>query len=284
MNHAYMQQLQTKQNQGQNLGDAAALLDGKPGLRLGQMATINPAKDGLTPAATALASAPGQVKKIIDDASSQTLGQTFANEIIRRMGEELGEDGQPKDTSGLNASLASTMDWIRDRFGDDTAAAAAGMILQSTSSGVKEGTLGEGLLNTLKFIDRNFGISAGDAVMAEFNSGINQELNSYFDNGKSELFFDAGAQSDGMSASQDITTRFFAQVQDASADEADSIDLTEQLLEDLKTELDKVAELQDLTSKLEAEFNPTKATTEAAMAAYGATPQFAEPQLASMTV
>jgi hypothetical protein len=155
-----MQQLKAKKDQGKDLGAAASLLDDAPGMRLGQVAEINPAKDGLTPAATALANAPGQADKQSDN-PPRTLGETLANEIVRRMGEVTDENGETKDTGALRDQLASTMDWVREKFGDDTAAAAAGMVIQATSSGVNEDTLGNGLLNTLKFIDRNFGTNAG---------------------------------------------------------------------------------------------------------------------------
>jgi len=286
MNLGFMQKLQANKSQGKALGSAGSLLNTSPGLRLGNGLNINPAKAGLTPAAEALAKAPGQQGKLPEKAP-ETLGATFANEIIRRMGEDLDAEGQPKDVTALRQSLGSTMDWMRERFGDETAAAAAGMIIQSTSSGVTEDTLGDGLLNTLKFIDRNFGIAAGDAVMDRFNTGINTELNEYFDNGKTELFFDAGAMSDagGPSATQDLNSRFFIQaVQTTQADNKDAESLSEQLLESLKAELDKVAELQDLTAKLEADFSPARMAPEAAVAAYEATPAFTETQLADMVV
>eukprot|EP00831_Metopus_contortus_P003753 TRINITY_DN11380_c0_g1_i2.p2 TRINITY_DN11380_c0_g1~~TRINITY_DN11380_c0_g1_i2.p2 ORF type:complete len:400 (-),score=111.56 TRINITY_DN11380_c0_g1_i2:211-1410(-) len=286
MNQGFMQQLKAQQEQGKDLGSKASLLENSPGFRLGQTAEINPAKDGLTPAAKALANAPGQVKKRSADTESLTLGQTFANEIVRRMGEITDENGEVKDSSGLNDSLASTMDWLRGKFGDETAAAAAGMILQATSSGVTEDTLGEGMLNALKLIDRNFGIAAGDTVMAQFNGGINQALNSYFDNGKNELFFDAGALSqDGQpTAAQDVSARFFMQTQAADSDETDSTDALADILEELKGELDKIAALQDLTTQLEAEFNPAQASMQTAVNAYQSTPGFIEPQLTSVTV
>ncbi|WP_316898022.1 hypothetical protein [Pseudodesulfovibrio indicus] len=283
MNYGFMQQLKERQNQGQDLGDAASLLDDSTGLRLGQIAVLNPAKDGLTPAATALAKAPGQADKLPAD-FPRTLGETFANEIVRRMGEVTDENGEPKDSGELRDELASTMDWLRERFGDETASAAAGMIIQSTASGVTEDTLGEGMLNVLKFIDRNFGIAAGDEAMARFNSGINNALNNFFDNGLNELFFDAGS-TDGVSATQDLSARFFAHTaQAADSGVADSLDELNDILEELRGELDNIAQLQDLTSKLEADFNPAKASVGKALEAYQAPAQSVEPQFASVTV
>ncbi len=278
MNHSFMQKLQTQKNQGENLGSS--------GLRLGTSLHINSAKLGQTPAAEALAKAPAQQGKLPEKAP-ESLGATFANEIIRRMGEELDTEGQPKDVTALRHSLGSTMDWLRERFGDETAAAAAGMILQSTSSGVSEESLGDGLLNTLKFIDRNFGFAAGDSAIATFNSGVNSELNNYFDNGKSEIFFASDSVPDAgePSATQDINVRFFMRaVQAGAADGKDETDLTEQILESLKVELDKVAELQNLATQLEADFNPARTTPEAAAAAYESAPAFAGPQFTDIAV
>lgn len=283
LNQAYMQQVAAKQGQNGPFGSRRVGAEDHPGLHLGQSMRLNPAKAGLTPAAEALANAPGQVKKASDDLPD-TIGKAFANEIIRRMGEQTGEDGEVKDSTNLRHSLGSTMDWIRERFGDETAAAAAGMIVQSTSSGVNEDTLGNGLLNTLKFIDRNFGIAAGDEAIAQFNSGINQAVNDFFDNGKNELFFAVETPAGGPTASQDLHARFISQALPVNENDEDEVSLTEKLLQDIEDELKKIGELQDLTQKLEEEFNPAQANTKTALAAYQTTPEFNEPQLASLNV
>lgn len=293
MNLGFMQQLQQRKNQGENLGSAEALLQNAPGAQLAAGLNIESETAGLVPTSETLPqNAAGPIKKI-DKPEVQpqegelTLGQTFANEVIRRMGETTGEDGEPKDSTDLRHSLGQTMDWMRERFGDKTAAAAAGMILQSTSGGVTEDSLGDGLLNTVRAIDRNFGFAAGDAVMAKFNSGVNAELNEYFDNGKNEIFHVATSapQPGTPSATQDLSARLFMRaVQESEGDEKETENLTEKLLKDLKAELDKTAELQDLTTQLEDKFNPAKATPQAVAAAYEAVPQAMEPQFASMTV
>ncbi|MGE4421573.1 MAG: hypothetical protein AB7D39_04695 [Pseudodesulfovibrio sp.] len=281
MNYGFMHQLKTRKEQGEDLGSAASLLDNTPGMRLGQVAEINPAKDGLTPAAMALANAPGQADKLSED-SPRTLGETFANEIIRRMGEVTDENGDAKDTGELRDQLASTMDWVRERFGDQTAAAAAGMVLQATSSGVNEDTLGNGLLNVLKFIDRNFGTNAGDTAISQFNAGINTALNDFFDNGQNEIFHVAESTG-GASATQAAGARIFSQVAQ-DTDSTDTLDQLNQLLEQLKAELDNTAQLQDLTTQLEDQFNPAKASVDQAVAAYQKVPGDTSPQLTSVTV
>ena len=205
MNHGFMQKLQAQKDQGRGLGSAGDLLNASAGARLGSGLAINPAKTDPASAATAPGNASVQVGRLPEKAP-ESLGATFANEMIRRMGEEFDADGQPKDVTSLRDSLASTMDWMRERFGDEAAAAAAGMVLQSTSSGITEETMGNGLLNALKFIDRNFGFAAGDAAIANFNSGINSELNDYFDNGKTEIFFASDSMPEAVApgATQDI--------------------------------------------------------------------------------
>ncbi|SOB58818.1 conserved protein of unknown function [Pseudodesulfovibrio profundus] len=292
MNHAFMQKLQSRKDQGQDLGSAEALLQEKPGMRLGQIAKnfdMDPAHAGLTPAAEALAKAPGQQDKLgIVDGEQLTLGTVFANEVIRRLegadGAPLDSEGQPKNSDDLRQSLGQTMDWIRERFGDETASAAAGMILQSTASGVTEDSLSDGLLNTLQFIDRNFGFAAGDSAIAQFNGSLNDSLNGYFENGQSELFYAVSpAETGEASQTQNLSARFFSHaVQEAS--DGEIIDPTQQLLEELQKQLDETAQLQDLTSKIEAQINPEQLTQQAAANAYNDAYVPVEPQLTSMAV
>ncbi|MDC0335585.1 hypothetical protein OAN24_01630 [Pseudodesulfovibrio sp.] len=296
MNLGFMQELATRKQQGETLGGSDDLSQDSPGLRLSQGLNVDPAHAGLAPAAEALMKVPGQLDKLPEDFPQQpqdgplTLGATFANEIVRRMEEAdqgtAGDDGQPKDNSDLRHSLGQTLDWMREKFGDEAASAAAGMVLQSTSSGVNEESLGDGLLNTLKFIDRNFGFAAGDEAIARFNQSVNPAINDYFDNGKAEVFYATPAQPlDGPSATQEISSRMFMRAAQSSATEvADAESITEKLLADLKKELDEVAELQDLTSQLEAEFSPAKATPQSALAAYTAPPVPAEPQFTDVRV
>jgi len=205
MNYNFMQKLQNQKDQSKGLGSHASLPDNVPGNRFGKLAMNNPAHGNLSPAARVLGSGPGQAKGA--DGAPDSVGKTFANEIIRRMDEKVGDGGQPKDSAALRHSLGSTIDWVRDRYGEETAAAAASMILQSTSSGITEDSLGNGLLNTLKFIDRNFGFAAGDEAIARFNGGINRSINEFFDNGRHEHFFAVQSGTPHPSASQNLTTR-----------------------------------------------------------------------------
>lgn len=283
MNLAYAQRLQAQQQSGSDR--VAATMNPSAGAQLGTGMRVDIPEQTLPNVIQPQAETEAKNAYKLPEETPKTVGQTFANEIIRRLGEQVGAEGQPKDPSALRHSLGSTMDWLRERFGDDTAAAASGMILQSTSSGVNEESLGEGLLNTLKFIDRNFGIAAGDATMSQFNSSVNSALNNYFDNGKTELFFDAGTVQPGaVSAKQDLHARFITHALPENEGESDEISLTEKILKDIEGELKKIGELQDLTQKLEAEFNPAQANTRTALTAYQAPVESNEPQLASINV
>lgn len=280
MNVGFMQKLKAQQAQGESLGSAESLLNDSAGMRLGSGMHIDaPRQDAVFKGDHM----PGK----LPEKAAETLGQTVANEIVRRMRTKEDENGKPKDVNGLRQSIGSTVDWLSERFGEETATAAAGMLMGATSGEVDETAIGDGLLNTLKFIDRNFGYATGDAAIAKFNSGVNTELNEYFDNGQTEMFFavEAAPAAEQPSATQDISARFFARaVQESGKDDKDTASLTEQLLAELKNELDEVAELQNLTSQLEAEFNPTSQNVQAAMAAYTDQTVPTEPQFTSLAV
>lgn len=280
-----MQKLQAQKSQGNNLGSAASLLENSAGMRLG--AGLNVAASRIqSQMALETVGKTSQLPGSLPQRAPETIGQTVANEVIRRMQGTTDAEGQPKDVSDLRDSLGSTLDWISERFGEDAGTAAAGMMLSATSSTVDEKAIGNGLLNTLKFVDRNFGYAAGDAAIARFNSGVNQDLNEYFDNGQSEVFHvaESAAGAEQVSATQDLTARFFVRAVQDSGDDADQTSITEKLLADLKGELDKVAELTDLATQLEMEFNPAQSTMQNAMAAYTENAVPVEPQFTDMSV
>jgi len=306
LNHGFMQKLQARKAQGGGLGEAESLLVQSASGRLGSGLSVASPASGTaatydsTASAQASLDASAQSARLAAGLSSsgltagsgpQTVGETVADEIVRRMDELTDENGEAKDVSGLRDSLADALDWVREQYGDEAGAAAAGMLMASTSGGVSEESIGDGLLDTLKFIDRNFGYAAGDSAIAKFNSGVNRELNEYFDNGQDELFYvaDSGASSTASSAvaveSQDITARFFARaVQDSSDGEGEGDSLTQQLLDQLKSDLEESGWVTDLASQLEEEFNPGSVSMPRAMNAYLSNAVPAQPQLASIAV
>ncbi|WP_285907315.1 hypothetical protein [Pseudodesulfovibrio pelocollis] len=245
-----------------------------------QASHINPwgvqgLRSGVGPtAATAYSVRPGS----LPGTAPQTLGQTTADEIIRRMEAGLDESGQERDATSLRNSLAASLDWVRERFGNETGAAASGMLMAATADTVTEETLGKGLLDTLRFIDRTQGFAAGDQAIARFNAGVNGQLNAYFDNGRNEQFLavQMGA------ADTEAAARTFLRSAQAPASAGNVPNLTEALLESLRQDMDEAAQLQDITSNLDA-LAPSRGTIRAALAAYGAVPADAMPQLVSMT-
>ena len=284
MNHSFMQKLQAQKSQGNSLGNASSLLEDSINSRLGSGLSVA----GRTGSQTALETVVKSVELAgkLPQQSPETVGQAVANEVVRRMQVKTDEDGQPKDVSDLRESLGSTLDWITGRYGDDAGTVAASMMLSATSGTVDEEAIGDGLLNTLKFIDRNFGYAAGDAAIAKFNSGINRELNDYFENGLSEVFYaETAGDAANTSETQGLTARFFARaVQDSGADDQDAASITEKLLADLKADLENTGALNDLATRLEAEFNPARAAVQNAVAAYSQTAVPVEPLFTDMTV
>jgi len=97
---------------------------------------------------------------------------------------------EDKDSSSLASSLIDSIDYIAQEFGSDAASAAMGIVTAGIGEGeINEDALGNGLLNVIRFMDRNFGIEGGDKVMAQFNGELNDAMNDYFDNGLTEKFY-----------------------------------------------------------------------------------------------
>lgn len=281
MNYGFMQKLQAQKKQGKNLGSMGALLDNGATNKLGKgLAVSRPEPFSPEVAAKKAEAQPGKLPK---DAP-KTIGQTVANEIVRRMEEKKDAAGQPKSVDGLRHSLGSTLDWIEQRFGKETATAAAGMVLGGTSGSVSEKSLGDGLLNTLRFIDRNHGFSAGDEAISRFNSGVNTELNKYFDNGLTETFHVVSPPP--KQAGKSESTRLFmrtANLADMVAKDEKTPD--QKLLESLKKELDKSAKIHDLATQLEERFGlSSNVSVPEATTAYTAEGQSQEPHFASVMV
>ncbi|SMF27926.1 hypothetical protein [Desulfovibrio gilichinskyi] len=102
------------------------------------------------------------------------------------------ENGQSsKDPSELAGALAEASNFIESEFGKDAATAFKGIVIANSGDTVTEESLSNGLLQSIQFIDRNFGFSAGDKVMDHFNANLNNVMNNHFENGLQEHFFAA---------------------------------------------------------------------------------------------
>ena len=94
------------------------------------------------------------------------------------------------DLKALEKALAGVIDKIIDQFGVKVGGIAQALIYKKVGEDeVTEQTLGDGLLDALKFIDKQFGPQEGDKLIEFMNGGINKELNAFFGNGKNEEFY-----------------------------------------------------------------------------------------------
>ena len=184
-------------------------------------------------------------------ADKTATAQTFANEMVRRL-EQNSVQGNFKDTKGedvqfdsdaverstnLAKSLTDTTDFVRSRYGDKAATAFMGIITQSVGDGaVSEQALGRGMLNAVRFVDRNFGFSEGDALINNLNGNLNDAVNEYFDNGQLEKIY---ASKPGESFSQSALAGFAAKVQQHyGSDASDTVtSLIEEALKDSENSL-----------------------------------------------
>lgn len=136
----------------------------------------------------------------------------FAADIVSRIGErggsgqvsgaeaaykELGKNAS-KNLAGLQSSLENTINAIASRHGAEAASEVMSIVCNNVDGAVTEEGMGNGFVEAIRFIDRNYGISEGNRLMGELNAGVNKEMNEYFDNGHNEVFFDAGQNSNAL--------------------------------------------------------------------------------------
>lgn len=140
------------------------------------------------------------------NSNSETIATSgiFAADIVSRIGKggqetqasgaeatykELGKNSS-RNLDGLQASLKNTINSIAQRHGTSAATAVMGIVYKNLGTDVTEESIGQGFIQAISFIDRNYGISEGNQLMNELNESVNKEMNEYFDNGASEVFFD----------------------------------------------------------------------------------------------
>lgn len=131
-----------------------------------------------------------QVSRAGEDMGTDT-SATFAADIMRRIG-ELDEDSSrnAENAQRLENSLTGTLESVSARYGKRAATAVMGAVYKSIGDGpVTEENLGNGFLEAIRLVDKNFGVAEGDKFMAGLNKDLNQSLNEFFDNGRNETFF-----------------------------------------------------------------------------------------------
>ncbi len=100
----------------------------------------------------------------------------------------------------LEQALSATVNYMADHFGDTAATAMMGLIYKRVGDGaVTEDSLANALLDVAKFVDKNFGIEAGDDFIGHLNGTLNDSLNTYFDNGSNEEFLAVTVSASGAS-------------------------------------------------------------------------------------
>ncbi len=113
----------------------------------------------------------------------------FAHEITRRTALTEAPESRTTTDEALEKSLTEAVSFVEDNFGDRAARTFMGVVLKNAGSKpLNEDDLGNALVDGLEFIDRAFGIAAGDKAMSFFNGELNQAINGYFQNGKNESF------------------------------------------------------------------------------------------------
>jgi len=115
----------------------------------------------------------------------------FAKELTRRAAQEPLAEGAKRtvDDAGLEQAIESAVGYVQKAHGDQAARTVMGIVLSGAGDGpLSEASLGDGFVNALEFIDRQFGTAAGDQAIANFNGALNNALNGYFQNGQDESF------------------------------------------------------------------------------------------------
>ncbi|HCR12702.1 MAG TPA: hypothetical protein PKD41_15610 [Solidesulfovibrio sp.] len=159
----------------------------------------------------------------------------FAADILKKLqaAQTASNAGALADSGAAGAlqkSLADAVAYVRQQHGDAAATAVMGIVIKGVGDGKGgEDALGDALVSSLKFIDRNFGIASGDAAISRFNGALNNAVNGYFQNGHDELFYAAngttgpGGGADAIKSTlsatlDDMTKRFGKETADAVSD------------------------------------------------------------------
>ncbi|MBI4806358.1 MAG: hypothetical protein HY795_14080 [Desulfovibrio sp.] len=195
--------------------------------------------------------------------------QGFAHELTRRSAQSATKDGAKRtvEDAGLETAITNAVDFVKDNFGDQAARTVMGIVTNRAGSGpLSEDEIGQGFVDSLEFIDRSFGIAAGDKAMAYFNGELNQAINGYFQNGKDETFLAADVEQATNDLNITVGTALSSLAdtfQAGSTDEGAS--LMDQASEDLQDMLDEAASgsraLVDENGRLITEYSTGSGTS-----------------------
>lgn len=122
--------------------------------------------------------------------------RVMAGELVRRLDlnsvreQEDGQEQSGDSSKHLRLSLSKAFTKVEKEFGGESATAVMGIFAAAIDDGgVSEEAVGEAMIDSIKFMDRNFGFAAGDKLMNLFNRDLNKSVNEYFDNGLTEQIY-----------------------------------------------------------------------------------------------
>ncbi|MYL82837.1 hypothetical protein GTA51_06765 [Desulfovibrio aerotolerans] len=189
--------------------------------------------------------ASGHVSLTLDTGSSQkktaaagsstfslTTSDVFAAEVMRRIesaqtpvtASNAGAGVNMEAAGDLQSALAGAVETVRAKHGDAAATAVMGIVIKGVGDGTGgEDALGDAMVSALKFIDRNFGVAAGDAAMANFNGALNTSINAFYQNGHLEEFYAAdgsGGLGSAIKQAQGVVSSTLAHVTKAFGEDA----------------------------------------------------------------
>lgn len=144
-----------------------------------------------------------------------------------------GTAGDEARRKGLADALEGSVRHIADVHGDAAGTAFMGLVMKRLGEGeVTEQSLGDGLLDGLRFIDRQFGTDAGDRLIDHLNGDLNDSLNGFFGNGREERFLATTTIAGGTGSTAVFGAGLTASSDTAGAD--GGVDLLRAMLDDLK--------------------------------------------------
>ena len=164
-------------------------------------------------------------------AAGISTARAWAEALAQRLdAQQAAADSEATDSSGASAetrastaladALTGALETIAERLGQATATASIGLLARRLGQGeITEDSLGQGLLDVLRLVDRTFGTTEGDALMATFNGSLNHALNDYFDNGQNEIFYAASPGASPGTTAQ-AASGLVVQMQDALGQDA----------------------------------------------------------------
>lgn len=195
-----------------------------------------------------------------------------------------------QDLKDLENALAGVINNIVEKFGVKAGNIAQTLVYKKIGEDeITEDNLAGGLLDALKFIDKQFGPEAGDELIAFMNRGVNKELNEFFDNGHNEEFYvstdAAGAANNAAAAGGQMLANWMEKTagEGEGGGGASLMDILKQLAKELEEKLQE--QMRNASPNLDSADISSRMTEQlAAYAAQSAPEDFAPGTLLAQSV